>query len=291
MNPFSLENNTDYKVWRNNKLANYPFNTKSLWVEIEDPFNLSPSEHTQLKHNINHFNFSFYRIHSSFNNKKTIHQLGLQLGLKQLDNNICADHDKLTSIKVCTRTNQHNYIPYSSRQLSWHTDGYYNKDNQQIKGVLLHCVRPAKKGGVSYVMDQDIAYILLRDHNPDFIRALQHPKAFIIPDNILNGVVIRPAISAAVFSYDPDQSLHMRYSARQRNIIWRDDPTTLAAVDFLKKLWSEENPYIAHHTLQTGEGLLCNNSLHRRSNFEDWDDIERKRLLYRGRYFDRIQCL
>jgi hypothetical protein len=40
--------------------------------------------------------------------------------------------------------------------------------------------------------------------------------------------------------------------------------------------------------LQAGEGLLCNNVLHNRTAFKDSDDPTQTRLLYRGRYFDRV---
>lgn len=287
--PFSLDNDTAYQQWRSQKLSHYPIDFIGLFVDITDPHHLSDKEQAQIQYNIDRLNFCFYRVQNAFNNKATIHALGLQLGLKNLDHNLCADEDKLTSIEVCTHTNQHNYIPYSTRQLSWHSDGYYNDDNKQIRGILLHCNRPAKNGGISYIMDSEIAYILLRDHNPDCIRALEHPEAFTIPDNELNGEVIRAEISAAVFSLDEQQQLHMRYSARKRHIIWRDDPDTQEAVNMLNALWSEGSPYIVSHKLQAGEGVFCNNSLHRRSNFEDWEESAKKRLLYRGRYFDRIR--
>ena len=45
----------------------------------------------------------------------------------------------------------------------------------------LHCISPARVGGENALMDPEIAYILLREENPDFIRALMHPQAMEIP--------------------------------------------------------------------------------------------------------------
>jgi len=80
----------------------------------------------------------------------------------------------------------------------------------------------------------------------------------------------------------------MRYSARTRNIKWQQDNATLEAVEFLQNLWENGSSYILRYTLQAHEGLLCKNVLHCRTAFEDDDNPKKKRLLYRGRYFDSI---
>ncbi len=38
-----------------------------------------------------------------------------------------------------------------------------------------------------------------------------------------------------------------------------------------------------HYAMRSGDGLLCNNVLHKRSAFDDPE-----RLLYRGRFLDRL---
>ncbi|MDH5784459.1 MAG: TauD/TfdA family dioxygenase, partial [Chromatiales bacterium] len=87
-------------------------------------------------------------------------------------------------------------------------------------------------------------------------------------------------------SVQTNGALHMRYTARKRNIEWKDDSTTEAALAALERLLSD-NPYIFRATLQPGMGLLCNNVLHTRDGFRD-DPKAPPRLLYRARYFDRI---
>jgi len=80
----------------------------------------------------------------------------------------------------------------------------------------------------------------------------------------------------------------MRFSARKKNIEWKQTPTTLAAVAFLENLLGSDSPYILKYTLKAGEGLICRNSLHRRTSFVDYNDADKKRLLYRGRYYDHL---
>lgn len=277
-----------YQHWRKNKLALYPVAVSDLRVDIQNVDAPTPAELAELHFYLARYNLVLYRlIHQPSAAKQQIHHLAQRMGLNQIAHNLCADADSLTSIQVTQHQGQHDYIPYTDKKLSWHTDGYYNPPAEQIHGMLLHCVRPAAQGGANLFMDHELAYLLLQDANPAFITALLHPAAFTIPANILDGKVIRPAQTGPVFSFNPDGSLHMRYSARQKNVLWRDDPTTQAAAEFLLNLWEQGSAYQLSYTLQAGEGLVCNNVLHCRTAFVDADDPEKKRLLYRGRYLER----
>lgn len=290
--PFSLSDDNSYQHWREKKLKNFTSNLNNLTVTIGDISQPHEDEINSLFGLIDQHNLALYRFNNPHpmaqQNKQKAAQFASCFGLKQLDQNICADDDKLTSITVIKREGQHQYIPYSNKRLSWHTDGYYNTPEQQIHSILLHCEHPAKTGGESLVLDHDIAYILLRDENPDYIRAFMQPNAMTIPANILNGKSIRAVQSGPVFSINKTGGLHMRYSARTRNIEWQQNSATLEAVEFLKNLWKSGSPYILRYTLQAHEGLLCKNVLHCRTAFEDDDNPQKKRLLYRGRYFDSI---
>jgi len=289
--PFLLNDNHSYLAWRNKKLRDYPLNISDLFVSINDSYSPSRKEVNNIKHIADLYNLALYRfMDANQRSKSAVHTLGKQLGLHRLDGNICADDDKLTSIEVRENTGQHNYIPYSNRKLSWHTDGYYNTKKHQINGMLLHCAQPALTGGDNLLMDTDIAYILLRDENPDYIKALMRPDAMTIPANILDGKIIRAEQTGSVFSIEQNGKLAMRYSARQRNIIWNDDDNTRNAVTFLLDLWESDSEYIIKYTLKAGEGLVCNNILHSRTEFTDSDMKEKKRLLYRGRYYDRLDA-
>lgn len=285
-----LEHDDFYQQWRTEKLAHYPIAAHNLRVDIQDAEIVTSAEREQLNAYLTRYNFVLYRfVNQPDTAKQPVHALAQMMGLKTLAHNLCADADSLTSIQVTQHQGQHDYIPYTDKKLSWHTDGYYNAAHEQIHGMLLHCVRPALKGGETQLMDHEMVYLLLRAANPAFITALMHPEAFTIPANILNGEEIRPAQTGPVFSFNADGSLHMRYSARQKNVIWRDNSTTQAAAQFLLDLWEQDSPYKLSYTLQAGEGLLCNNILHCRTSFVDADELEKKRLLYRGRYLERIK--
>ncbi len=287
--PFNINDLDTYEAWREKKLSAYPLTLTDLLVPLADPEAPSEAELAHLQGICHQYNMALYRFRQGdLRSKRFVHRLGTALGLRRLDNNLCADEDSLTSLQVTSHSGQHDYIPYTDKKLSWHTDGYYNLPEEQIHGLVLHCAQPAMEGGESWLMDHDIAYILLRDTNPEWITALMHPQAFTIPANILNGETIRPEQSGPVFSVTPAGNLHMRYSARQRNVIWRDDAATCEAAEFLLNLWQQDSPYKIRYTLQAGEGLVCNNVLHCRTAFTDSDEPEKKRLLYRGRYYDRV---
>ena len=78
----------------------------------------------------------------------------------------------------------------------------------------------------------------------------------------------------------------MRYTARPRNVVWRDEPLVHAALAELDALLHSDSPFIFRATLQPGQGLICNNVLHDRSGFTDSDSC--KRQLYRLRYYQRV---
>ena len=77
----------------------------------------------------------------------------------------------------------------------------------------------------------------------------------------------------------------MRYTDRRRNIDWRDDPATTAAVDALREVLAAPDTPVMRLRLEPGWGVLCNNVLHTRTRFIDGDT---PRLLYRARYYERI---
>lgn len=288
--PFSLNDEEAYQAWRTQKLAGYPEVSSELLVEIQDARNLTDDEKAALLSRIGKTNFVIYQlVDPTMGDKETIQQLGSQFGLTHLDTNLCADEDSITSLKVIPGGRHQGYIPYSNLRISWHTDGYYNKLDHQIRGMVLHCVSDAASGGDNLLLDHEICYIHLRDTNPAYVQALMQPEAMTIPPNIEAGREIRGALTGPVFSVEPQSGrLHMRYTARTRSIEWHDDPMTLTAKDCIRDFLNSESPYIFRHRLEPGQGVLTNNVLHARTAFEDDDASGKKRLLYRARYYDRI---
>lgn len=286
-NPFNLDNEKSYLAWRENKLENYPEKVEELIVEVKDPAALSKAEFDALQARVMKTNMAIYAGTTGNNPYKEIpKKLGERFGLTELDDNMGAD-EGVTSLMVVSGQWRGCYIPYTDKPIHWHTDGYYNSPDHQIRALFLHCVAPAEKGGENALVDHEIAYIHLRDANPDYIEALMVDDVMTIPANIVKGKEIRPVCVGPVFSVISDGNLHMRYTARSRSIKWKDDPVTQAAVKALRDLLDLDSPYIYRATLQSGQGLISNNVLHDRSGFEDAGDS--KRLLYRLRYYQRIE--
>ena len=287
--PFIIDNEHEYQKWREQKLAAYPAVAADLIVDIDDPRVLSATEKGLISNLLNRSNMLIYNSKTEGVEDKGIPRvLGQQLGLANLDPNMLADDDGITSLSVVPGKLKRGYIPYSNHRLQWHTDGYYNPPDKQIRAFILHCVRQAAEGGENSVIDPEMIYIQLRDENPLYIQSLMHSQAMTIPANTESGEVTRPAQTGPVFSLDSStNSLHMRYTARTRSIEWREDPVTQQAVECLTHLLSSENPYVFSHILSSGQGFVSNNVLHSRTAFSDVEG-EAGRLLYRARYYESV---
>ncbi|MCB1725110.1 MAG: TauD/TfdA family dioxygenase [Gammaproteobacteria bacterium] len=285
--PFDLDDATAYQAWRRLKNA---AGCAPKPVEIQDLTHLDDSERARILDECAVRNFALFRVRGvASDDEAALQSFGRRLGLLDIDQNLCAEDSGVTAITVKPTATDNVYIPYTSRPLGWHTDGYYNAGLAQVRAWLLYCVQPAAEGGANELLDHEIAYIRVRDENPGWIRALMAPDAFTIPSNTEGGQQIRPDHSGPVFSVSPvDGSLHMRYSARQRNVIWKDDPDTLAASAFLLDLFQRGDDRMFRYRLAAGEGLISNNVLHRRDGFRDAPEQGLKRLIYRARYYQRL---
>lgn len=284
---FDLADREAYSRWRARKLADSPGDLGGLLVAVDDPRALTATERAAMLDRCARANMAIYASHSGEDPDKEIpRRLAAQVGLVRLDSNYLADDDGITPIAVAAEGTRTAYIPYTTRPIKWHTDGYYNPPQRRIGGMVLHCVRNATSGGENALMDPEIAYILLRDENPAHIRALMQPDAMTIPLREEEGEVARGDQSGPVFSVSQSGYLHMRYTARTRSIIWRDDTATRAAVKALEDILTSASAYIFRGRLEPGMGLVCNNVLHDRAGFTDTP--ARKRLIYRARYYDRV---
>jgi len=291
---FNLNDNETYRVWRDAKLTAYPAGISHLMVEIEDLANPSETECAALLERCHRANMALYVSTPSQANdagiSKNLHGFARALGLHRAEGHRSAADDGIVAIEVAGDGGRKGYIPYTDRPLSWHTDGYYNAPKKRIGAFLLHCVRGAEEGGENGLLDPEIAYIRMRDENPDFIAAFMHDDAMTIPANIEGNGKVRAISTGPVFSVDSRTgTLHMRYSARGRNIVWRDTPDTQAAARFLTGILTDD-PLIFRRKLAPGEGLVCNNVLHSRTGFKSSHAAveHNDRLMYRVRYLDRI---
>jgi len=297
-NPFELNNDLAYQRWRDLKLSHAPRSMDDLIIEVRDPRRLTETERMALVARCQSANMAIYAGPDYGEDRTVPRLLGAQIGLLRLDHNRGADEDDITALRVVQGENPRaDFIPYTNRALHWHTDGYYNSPERQIHGFVLHCVRPAKTGGANSLLDPELAYIFLRDLDPGYIYALSAADAMTIPAYMRDGREERPASIGPIFSITADGHLHLRYTARARNILWRKTPVifpgkstreinTQDAVAALNQILTT-TPYVLHGTLTSGQGLITNNVLHDRSEFTD--DPSCSRLIYRARSYDRVR--
>lgn len=287
--PFDLDSQAAYQRWRDAKRARHPARAQDLVVDVADPRALNEVEQQALLQRCATANMAIYRSPVRVEDKNIPRQLAQQLGLHRLDGNWLADEDGISRIAVVSPVGDRAaFIPYTNRPIKWHTDGYYHPQTRHIQAMILHCVRAASAGGENALMDHEMAYIAVREANPDWVRALMAPDAMTIPERLDEDGVARAEQAGPVFSVDEiSGALHMRYTARTRSVQWKDDASTRAAVVFLEQLLGSDEPHVFRLTLEPGMGLVCNNVLHDRSGFVD--DPRQPRLLYRARYLDRIR--
>lgn len=288
--PFDIDNASAYAEWRSRKLDMAPRRLEDIVVELDDPRNLDPAERQRLLDLCATCNMAVYAGRTGRDPDKEIpRRLGRQMGLSKLDSHWLTDDDGISPLSVQEAGERPDFIPYTNRPIRWHTDGYYNAPERTVRGLTLHCVESAGRGGENQLLDHEIAYILLRDENPEYIRALSRFDAMTIPPRMGGGEdsgIARPEQPGPVFSVDEDGFLHMRYTARTVSIVWRNDAVTRAAVAALSRILATPTSWTLHGRLEPGMGLVSNNVLHDRAGFDDGP--MRHRLLYRARYYDRV---
>ncbi|MCC2110991.1 MAG: TauD/TfdA family dioxygenase [Hyphomicrobiales bacterium] len=291
--PFSLTDVDAYRRWRDVKLASHSRTIADLLVEVRDLAEPTESEKKAILDRCQRTNMAVYACHGRCLDESDVRpdlkRFAALFGLGLVEDHRSAGEDGIVALEVADTGGRAGFIPYTTKPLNWHTDGYYRGPEDRIRAMVLHCVRPAHEGGVNGLMDPEIAYIRLRDRNPAHIAALMHPDAMTIPAFEEEGR-LRPEGRGPVFCVEPDTgNLYMRYTARKRNVVWRDDATTAAAVTALTEVLADEaDPFRFHHRLEAGMGLLCNNVLHDRTGFVNDPGRSAGRLYYRARYGERI---
>lgn len=277
----------NYQFWRDEKLANTPTELADYLVEINNPFSLSKAEKNQICDLCQRACFAIFQLPEQSDYLPAVVSINAQLGLRDFDQHLYAKDHGIATITQTDNPQQAEFIPYTNQAIGWHTDGYYNALPQRIRAFSLFCVRPAVSGGENQWIDPQMVYLLLRENNPDIAHALTHPKAMCIPEHKVGGKVRRAAATGAIFFIDEVTArLSMRYTQRKKNIEFLDSVEIKQAVAALNDLLRRKTAYHFVYLMQSGEGLLCNNLLHKRSAFTDAKT--RPRLLLRGRYFNQI---
>ena len=174
----------DYKRWEDKKLESFTQNISDLTVEIRNPNIVSKPEKSMVISILEQHNLVFFHINNNkYADKSCIKKLAHDLGLGDYEYDSKSDVDGLTEIKDhCDEQLSTEYIPYTNKELKWHTDGYYNDESNSILSWLLFCRSQAEKGGKNKYFDHEIAYILF-NHESKHLGDLMKSDAYCIPKN------------------------------------------------------------------------------------------------------------
>ena len=276
-----LNTKEDYKRWKDKKLESFTRNIDHLTVQVSNPNSISKPEKNKVISLLRSNNLAFFNIDNiSYKDKSSIKRFAFQIGLGDYEFDSRSDDDGLTEIKE----HKHNdkiseYIPYTTKELNWHTDGYYNTKDNSILSWLLFCNTQSEKGGVNKYLDHEISYILFNDVS-NKIKDLMLENTCCIPENLMTG---RKDVLNPVYMFD-DEKLHMKFSMRKKNIIWND--ASLKAINILKSIIEDSSEYHITKKFTEGEGVITNNVIHKRTAFTN--SKNKNRLLYRLRSKRRV---
>ncbi len=281
-NRFDLGSDEDYLQWRDEKLAAYPKNVGELVVELGDMTALSPAEKAKIMETVERANMCVYTSGSAELEMSSLLALGKQLGVTRTDKSARhAQSDELTDSGILNKA-----IPFSTRHCNWHTDAtYYGSDNT-IQALFLLCKRPAIEGGSNKVLDHEVLYIQLRDSHPGALDVLMNKNCFNYRNPATGEIDLQRG--GKVFWTNADGHLCHRFSFRKMDMAWSDDSDVTAARNVLESLISDESAHVIEGRLESGMGLISNNVLHTREKLVDSDDDAKKRLLFRTRFYDRV---
>ena len=268
----------EFKQWASEKEDNIPSNINDLKIDLHDINHISLKEISIIKDKIKRFNCCIYKSHVDLLTQADLLNFAKSIGMITYDDNNIHSNP-VSSIMPLEPEKTVNYIPYTNKQLNWHTDGYY--DEKPIFSWLLHCEEPAFSGGENYLLDHELAireYILKHDN----LDQLTRPDSFIIPSNADAG---RNETKGYICDMNNKyKKFHMKFSMRQKNIELNERSKT--AFIRMKKIIKEDcKKYCITYKLSKNEGIVSNNILRGRNSFVDGKVM---RKLYRIRSYERI---
>ena len=286
--------NLSFKEWENNKEKAFEYVNAAPPIFIDSLESSDSDSVFRMKERCALVNFAVYETGDIELNVdetgKALLKFASQFGLKLREDHRSASENGVVALTPSSEKSKKGYIPYTPRALNWHTDGYYNSSDNQIKGFLLHCFRPAEIGGENELIDPEVALMRLYKADPKMLKAFFHPEAMTIPANVEpNGKVRAPSVGPVFFYDEKSGRLQMRYTARTRSIEWRDDPATLDAVAWMHEWLAADDPYKIRIRMKAGQGILNNNVLHNRTGFDKESSSESKRTMLRVRFHERAE--
>ena len=167
--------------------------------------------------------------------------------------------------------------PNTNRKLSFHTD--------RCDVIAFLCLRQARKGGENELVSSPALYEVIREERPDLLSILMQP--FPYKRHVVDKGNSLPYCEQPIFSFCDD---HFAGSFLRVLIDRADaDPDCPSlteeqreALDFLEDTAEREDLRVRFRQ-EPGDVLFLNNwvTFHRRTAFEDWPELERRRHLLR----------
>ncbi len=174
-------------------------------------------------------------------------------------------------------------------QTSMHMD--FHSDSCDC--VALLCINPAKSGGLSAIVSSVAIYNHMKKHEPDLLKALCEPFYYDRRGEEAKGV--SPHYVTSLF-HEHNGEVFNRYcreyieSAQRFPDVPRLSDKQVAAMNEFDRL-CHSSEFILHMDFQRGDIQFLNNHvvLHSRTAFEDYPELERRRLLWRLYVSNRSQ--
>ncbi|MFD7444844.1 TauD/TfdA family dioxygenase [Streptomyces sp. NPDC059909] len=159
----------------------------------------------------------------------------------------------------------------------------FHTDESDLLGLL--CLRPARSGGGTSLVSSAAVHNAMRDIRPDLVERLYRTHFFDRRDEHAPG---EPPYLAAPLATRYGAALSMRYdrgrlaAARSLAGVPRPEPADTELYDLVDALAGSPRLRLGLR-LEAGDLLLVDNHavMHARSEFEDFDEPERKRHLLR----------
>jgi hypothetical protein len=167
-------------------------------------------------------------------------------------------------------------------ELHFHNDNSYNFMMPEVVGLL--CVRQARDGGMSRVMSFATVYNALRERHREVLRRLYEPFCFDRQREFHPGEP--ETFSAPLFIRDGERlkarmSLHQirgGYALQGRGM----DNETTAAIEAIRDVFTDESLQYQFRLKEGEIQYVANREIgHSRTAFQDFEEIERRRLLVR----------
>lgn len=284
-----LSQDGPWNDWRDAKIRSFEASQALVPVTLDSFDDVAPEALIEVKRRCKTDNFALYRVARQ---PPTVEEAGdaivrfaARLGLDLSEEHRSAEDNGIVILRTTSAPGKEGYIPYTSKPMNWHTDGYYNPSGRPIQSFILHCYEQAETGGENQLVDPEMAYLAMREANPAYVQAMMQPDAMTIPENREVDGTIRPASVGPVFFPHPASGrLQMRYTARTRSIAWKDDGATKEAADWLRGWLTSPAATAVSVRFRAGDGVVNNNVLHNRTGFESVS----ARAVLRVRFHDRV---